>query len=108
MRVRKLKAALDSVALIFVHVIVTVSVLEAGDVTRSILNLDVGFQNLNVHKLSLCGTGTVGTGKIQGKIAVVSQNEAVHLKQHGRFNLANSFKPQKDNRYPLNTLEASP
>ena len=50
--------------------------------TCPILNLEIGFEDLNVHEFALRGRGTVGSGEVESKIAVVGENKALHLDQH--------------------------
>ena len=50
--------------------------------TCPVLNLEIGFKDLNVHEFTLRRSRTFGTGKVESKIPVMSLNEAFHLNQH--------------------------
>ena len=68
--------------LVLLHVPVPIRRLQAGDVMRPVLDLKIGFEDLNVHEFALRRSRTFGTGKVESKITVVSENKALHLGQH--------------------------
>jgi hypothetical protein len=52
-------------------------------VTGAVLDFEVGFEDLNVDEFALHGIGTFGAGTVECEITVMSQNETIHLVQHG-------------------------
>jgi hypothetical protein len=68
--------------LVLVHVIIAVGILKACYLTGTALNLKIGFKYLDVDELALRRAGAIRTGEIQCEVAVMGQDEAVHLSNH--------------------------
>jgi hypothetical protein len=65
-----------------VDVIATVRILNACDLRRVILNLEICLHDLDVHEFTLLGIAAIGANKVKGEITIMGFDEAVHGAQH--------------------------